>query len=172
MARPARTYERGFTLIEVLIVMVILAILMAIAIPLYSSSKNSAKEKRSTAAEQQLRAVVVKARDRELKTLSQILGGPGNASSCTQDPLPRMDTLSGACKVAWDDVVNKLAPYAGSVQAAQQVMTDGDQRPILVDARENACNNQQDVITAVHPGDGNRAKKTTSLTIVPSRYGC
>lgn len=47
---PKRPTEQGFTLVEIVIVMVILAILMAAAIPMYNSAKRTTRYKDAVAA--------------------------------------------------------------------------------------------------------------------------
>ena len=79
-----RRGSRGFTLIEILIVVVILGILAAIIIPQFASAQSAA---RATAMRSQLGTVRSQIAARQVQNGGQIPGGPGGTAEEAIDTL-------------------------------------------------------------------------------------
>jgi general secretion pathway protein G len=112
-----RKFRSGFTLIEILIVVIILGILAAIVIPQFSSASNDARKSNVQSTVQTLRSQVA------LYKLQH------------QDTLPDLVT-------SWDQLILK-SDAAGSTAPAAGVQTFG---PYMQDIPTNSLNGKTNVV--------------------------
>jgi len=135
----------GFTLVEMLGVMVIISILMAVAVPTYMSHKEGARLSVTHQNMKQISDLVELAREENDATLLQITGDPaGNsANSCARagglfktGKVADAAWRGTACGTAWTNVIKKLAPYSSSEATVEKLFTDGWGRGILLDENE------------------------------------
>lgn len=151
-AEAARTRLRagqgGFTLVELLVVMVILSILMAGAITVYTGQKELARETVTEAHLDQASKLIIEARDDTESTMLMITGdadgNSGNQCDRTADGqsfqsgnVKDPTWLASNCGKAWLNMVTKLSVHADSLAYTKQVFTDGWGRGILADENEN-----------------------------------
>jgi general secretion pathway protein G len=128
MLRMIRKTRSGFTLIEILIVVIILGILAAIVIPQFSSASNDARKSNVQSTVQTLRTQV---------TLYKLEH---------QDKLPDIIT-------DWSPLILKT-DQAGAFSPAAGVQTYG---PYMQDTPVNALNTRSTVLQGVYPGPASAA---------------
>ena len=117
MVRSYRSIRKGFTLIEILIVVIILGILAAIVIPQFSSASNDARKSNVQSTVQTLRSQIA------LYKLQH------------QDTLPDLVTN-------WNPMLLKT-DASGSTTPAAGVQTFG---PYMQDTPTNSLNGKQNVV--------------------------
>ena len=111
LAKRHGDQEEGFTLIELMVVVLIIAILMAIAIPTFLSAKNTANNR---AAQSDLRNALTV--EQTLFTHDQVYYGADTSSALLSSSEPNLNWVSaGAASMAKTNSVQALTPSGGGL---------------------------------------------------------
>ncbi len=129
---------QGFTIVELLIVIVVIAILAAISIAAYSSIRDSARKAKINADLTQLEKAIIVARNNTGKTLYQITGNGMTASPCAGlDSGTDIAGLDDAhnCKANYRQALTRISDASGiNVKS----LFDPYGRPYWIDENEGA----------------------------------
>jgi len=129
---------RGFTIVELLIVIVILAILVAIVIVAYSGIQERAREAKIDADLAQIEKAILLARINTNQTLIGITGSGWTGEGCMtaingRDLTDTSDANVANCWAAWENFVTTVSEASG---ANIRNITDPWGRPYYVDENE------------------------------------
>ena len=124
-------HEDGFSLIEILIVVVVIGILAAIAIPMFVNHQKAANNAATVSSIKQLKDAVEVARIKSGNTLMQITGNNCTRCAFSVDPLTLPDNNTGW--VRYKKTLENIS-VAGGVDVRNLV--DGYGRPLFIDENE------------------------------------
>jgi type IV pilus assembly protein PilA len=110
--RLARDDERGFTLIELMVVVLIIAILIAIAIPTFLGARERAQER---SAQSNLRNGLTAAKTIYTDSEDYTAATPGDAGTL-EDAAPELTFVNGALPAASDNDTLSVATSANRIQ--------------------------------------------------------
>jgi prepilin-type N-terminal cleavage/methylation domain-containing protein len=123
--------ERGFTLIELVIVVAVIGILTAIAIPAYGNIQQTARVNTTKSDLTQLRKAIDLARNKQNTYLSAITGTNCTACGFSSDPLTVTKGTGGW--VSYNAALKKISDAAG-MDVTKLLDTYG--RPYKIDENE------------------------------------
>jgi type IV pilus assembly protein PilA len=129
--RSKRSGQRGFTLIELVIVVAVIGILTAIAIPAYGNIQQTARVNTAKSDLTNLRKAIDLARSNSNATLITVTGSNCTYCTFTVDPLDTPKT--GAGWVTYNATLKKISDASGiNVKG----LLDSYGRPYLIDENE------------------------------------
>jgi prepilin-type N-terminal cleavage/methylation domain-containing protein len=139
--RAARRDDGGFTLVEVLTVVIVLGLLAAIAIPVYMNQVNKARKASAVTQMRNMLTDIHMARDSAQSSLRYMTGSGCSYCNCRDAGyVPRVTDpgfAATACGVSWNNLVTALSTALGSPPAqVRKTLTDPWGGPILVDENE------------------------------------
>jgi prepilin-type N-terminal cleavage/methylation domain-containing protein len=149
MTRAKRKYTRGFTIVELLIVIVVIAVLAAIVIVAYNGVQTRARQSKITSDLAQLEKAIGAARTIQNKPLYNITGNSGTAYGCTIKADGTNLAALAKTDTCWADYLDTLDAISTVGGANVRGLVDPWGRPYYIDENENqddsgSCN--KDVI--------------------------
>ena len=143
-SRPSR--QQGFTLIELLIVIIIVGILAAIAIPVYASQRNKAKEA-SLKASAHIAAIEVATclTDQRLSTTYQSSGGaPNNSTYIARAKTNVSNALEAALENGvessnGDGIVNPYSRKKAILNLTNATLSTANANPAVLITNASSC---------------------------------
>lgn len=138
MSGVGRYKESGFTIVELLIVIVVIAILAAIVLVTYNGIQNSAREAKIDADLAQIEKAILLARINTDQTLFAITGNGWTGEGCMtansgSDLTNTANPNVATCWAAWENFVETVSAASG---ANIRNITDPWGRPYYVDENE------------------------------------
>ncbi len=144
-------HRRGFTIVELLIVVVIIGILAAIVVVAYNGIQNQARTAKIQSDKKELMKAIVSARQATGRTLIEITGNTWTSDACYSQPtgtdlaaLPDTDTC-------WTTYLQALDDISIASESNVRNLVDPWGRPYYIDENEgedplSPC--QEDIIAA------------------------
>lgn len=162
----------GFTLVEVLVVMVILAILMAVAIPTFAKQKERAMISATKQQMQRINRIAFETKSTTGLPLQSVTKNWCSDCNCrtvelgkTTDPV----FLATPCGQSWVQMVTGFEPYVGSSGEARALFTDAWGRPIVLDENEGESQFLPNCPTDTLSSIGAKSSATDVLSTSSSR---
>lgn len=127
--------EKGFGLVELLVVVIILGVLAMIAVPIYLQQQKAAREASSQQSANYLYKAAIAAKAKTGKNLLEITGS--SCTFCTIGPVGGADPLTlpktNIVWVAYNNALKKISDASG-IDVTNLV--DGYGRPLYIDENE------------------------------------
>ena len=143
---PTRRRDPGFTIVELLIVIVVIAILAAISVVAYNGVQARARNSKISSDIAQLQRAIQAARINNDKVFSEITLSTATASNCVSKAsgtdlaaLPQTD----ACWSVYNNSLNRISVASGMDIRS---LKDPYNRPYFIDENESATSCTQDDI--------------------------
>jgi len=128
--------RNGFTLVELLIVIVIIAILAAITIVSYGNIATKARESKMTADLSQLSDAIQIARNNTGQVLKDITGSTYTASGCVSQPAGTDLAALSKSSSCWTTYENSLQKISDASGVTITSLVDPWGRPYVIDENE------------------------------------
>lgn len=112
MLKPSTKINKGFTIVELLIVIVVIAILAAITVVAYNGIQNQAQQSKIKADLRNLYQAIIIARNNTGQTLYDIIGNESTDGPCLSQPDNTDLATNSDCVNAYNNAVTKISAAA------------------------------------------------------------